>query len=448
MNKPLCFVLIPFGKQTDAAGNIVDFDRIYREIITPALEQAGLEPIRADEESAEGVNHKPMLERLILSEYAVADLSTANANAFYGLGLRDAVRPRSTALIFAEGGRLPLDVGSLRALPYKLSADGAPASATTDSDALARCLIAAQQEAHDDMKPATDSSFYELVQDYPNPAHEKTDVFREAVDYSRKIKKRLAAARKKGIDEVRTAEKELGDLKNVEFAVLVDLLLSYRSVGGWSEMIALVRRIPRPLAVTVMVQEQYAFALNRDGKGEEAEQILNELLEKHGPSSETLGILGRVYKDRWESMVENGDALDAQPVLDTAIDTYLQGFGADLRDAYPGINAVTLMEVREPPDPRRTNILPVVRYVVEQRVAKGQADYWDYAALLEVAVLERDEHRAMKFARDALSVVRESWEPKTTLGNLRMIRKAREQRNESVEWAKEIETALAKRAQA
>ena len=88
-----------------------------------------MKPLRADEEVAGGIIHKPMFERLILCEYAVADLTTANANVFYELGLRHAIRPWSTVLLFAEGGRLPFDVGLLRALPYKLTPEGTPANA-------------------------------------------------------------------------------------------------------------------------------------------------------------------------------------------------------------------------------------------------------------------------------------------------------------------------------
>ena len=40
-----------------------------------------------------GIIHKPMFERLILCDYAVADLTTANANVFYELGIRHAVAP-------------------------------------------------------------------------------------------------------------------------------------------------------------------------------------------------------------------------------------------------------------------------------------------------------------------------------------------------------------------
>ena len=90
MTRPLCFVLMPFGKKPDDAGQLVDFDAVYRELIAPAIEEAGLEPIRADEELTGGIIHKPMFERLILCEYAVADLTTANANVFYELGVRHA----------------------------------------------------------------------------------------------------------------------------------------------------------------------------------------------------------------------------------------------------------------------------------------------------------------------------------------------------------------------
>ena len=93
MAHPLCFVLMPFGRKPDAAGRLVDFDAVYRELIAPAIADAKLEPLRADEEMTGGIIHKPMFERLILCEYAVADLTTANANVFYELGVRHVARP-------------------------------------------------------------------------------------------------------------------------------------------------------------------------------------------------------------------------------------------------------------------------------------------------------------------------------------------------------------------
>jgi len=85
---PLCFILMPLGNKKDENGKTIDFDKIYNTFIKPSIENAGLEPIRADEEQMSGIIHKPMYERLMLCEYAVADLSTVNANVFYELGVR------------------------------------------------------------------------------------------------------------------------------------------------------------------------------------------------------------------------------------------------------------------------------------------------------------------------------------------------------------------------
>jgi tetratricopeptide (TPR) repeat protein len=438
MSKPLCFVLMPFGQKPDAAGAIIDFDAVYHDLIKPAVVEAGLEPVRADEEMTGGIIHKPMFERLILCEYAVADLTTANANVFYELGIRHAVRPSSTVLVFAEKSRLPFDVALLRGLPYPLSAAGVPDNAAAAKRALVDRLSAAKGS------PDKDSPIFQLVEDLPIPDIKrlKTDVFRERVEYSAKIKEQLAAARKQGADAVRAIEQQLAPVGDQESGVIIDLFLSYRAVKVWPAMIALVEKMPAPLAGTVMVQEQLALALNRQGDDERAERVLLALLQSRGPSSETYGILGRVYKDRWDTAVKAGNTFLARGFLDKAIDAYLRGFEADWRDAYPGINAVTLMTLRDSPDPRREQILPVVSYAVERRIATGKPDYWDCATRLELAMLAKDEAGATAALGAALAAVREVWEPESTARNLRLIRQAREQRGTAEAWMRQVEQAL------
>ncbi len=63
--KPLCFVLMPFGKKAVPSGLTVDFDAVYASVIQPGVEAAGMEPLRADEELTGGVIWLPMYERLI-----------------------------------------------------------------------------------------------------------------------------------------------------------------------------------------------------------------------------------------------------------------------------------------------------------------------------------------------------------------------------------------------
>ena len=224
--------------------------------------------------------------------------------------------------------------------------------------------------------------------------------------------------------------------------MLIDLFLSYRAVGAWKEMVALVERLPGPLAARAMMQEQLGFALNRDGQREKAEEVLLQVIEKYGADSETYGLLGRVYKDRWETAREAGKRVSARALLEKAIAAYVSGFEADWRNAYPGINAMTLMYMKEPPDSRIDKLLPVVSFAVEQKIAQQKPEYWDYASLMELAVLADNREEAEKRLGSAMLEIRESFEPQTTVRNLRLIRAAGERRGEEVAWIKEIEQEL------
>ena len=249
--RPLCFVLMPFEQKKDINGKLIDFDSIYKEIIAPSVEEAGLEPLRADEEITGGIIHKPMFERLILCDYAVADLTTANANVFYELGVRHAVRPWSTVLIYAESGaRLPFDLSPIRALPYHIGSEEKVEDGNNNNSV--KCtkveLVKLSKEAKEAQSKATDSPLFQLVEGYPNIDHSKTDVFRDRVAYSIQIKQKLETARKQGIDAIKAIEKQdLGDVRNQEAGVIVDLFLSYRAVKAWQDIIDLVDKMPPPL---------------------------------------------------------------------------------------------------------------------------------------------------------------------------------------------------------
>lgn len=439
---PLCFVLMPFGKKMDAAGRLTNFDSVYAKIIAPAVEQAGLEPIRADEEKVGGTIHKPMFERLMLCHYAVADITGANPNVFYELGIRHAMRPRSTVIVFGEGTVLPFDVALVRGLAYRTDGAGEPLDAEITRNQIAEQLIAARGNPHDD------SPIFQLVEGVPRweVEHAKTDIFRQAVDYSKRYKQRLREAVREGAEAVQKVANEpaLANLLEVESGVVVDLFLSLRDVKAHAAMIELYHRMPLPLQRAKMMREQLGFALNREGRFAEAEKVLKEVIAEFGPSSETNGLLGRIYKDRWDLAKKQG-LPEARALLKNAIDTYLAGFEADWRDAYPGINAVTLMEMLPKPDPRQAEILPVVRYSASRKAAKN-ADYWDHATLLELAVLARDAGDAEERLGEALAVARAGWELETTARNLSLIREMREGRGEEAAWIKPLEDLLKQRA--
>ena len=127
-----CFVDMPFGKKTDpGTGLEIDFDQIYAKAIRPAVETAGLQCIRGDKEDSGGIIHKAMFARLLLCDFVVADLTTANANVFYELGVRHAARPYTTIPIYAPLSDLPFDVAMVRTIPYKLIGAGSTAKRKT-----------------------------------------------------------------------------------------------------------------------------------------------------------------------------------------------------------------------------------------------------------------------------------------------------------------------------
>lgn len=437
MPKPLCFVLMPFGKKSDpTGGEPIDFDRIYDVAIRPAIDQAGFDAIRADEERTGGIIHKAMFERLLLCEYAIADLTCANANVFYELGVRHAVRPATTLVVFGKRHAPPFDVNYVRGMPYDLGErnEFAPNEAAALRDALVKRLSELRTLAAG--VGVTDSPLFQLLTDYgaPDIARLKTDTFRDRIEYAASTKAALAAARdKKDVAALSGIEKSLGELDGVEAGVLIDLYLSYRALSAWDRMVSLHDRISKSLQNAVLVREQLGFALNRLGRREEALRVLQAVEKEQGASSETSGLIGRVYKDLWLEAKEADDQALADGNLQLAIDAYTRGFEADSRDAYPGINAVTLLDIQGT-QAKKSELLPVVRFAVLRRIASGKADYWDYATLLELAVLDGDADGARKRLADARARKRENWELESTANNLMMVREARVARGDSQAW--------------
>lgn len=465
--KPLCFVVMPFGQKPDPAGGpIIDFDRIYETALAPAIGATGMEPIRADEERTGGIIHKPMFERLLLCDYAVADLTTANANVFYELGVRHTARPATTLTIFAKHQPIPFDVNFLRSLPYDLG--GRNAFGKEEAEALREALTAKLKDLRElsARQAPVDSPLFDLLKEWEpgNIARLKTDVFREQVQLNEELKRKLAAIREKGrkksaraaaTQELKDFQAELGALDAVEAATAIDLMLSFRALEDWDGMIAVYECMPEALKRQILTREQLAFAYNRRaGKNKnpsdrmEALRILTEVENQQGASSETCGLIGRIHKDNWDDSLKARDQVAAAGHLKLAIDAYTRGFMADQRDAYPGINAVTLLEVRGDDSSLelKARLLPVVRFAVEQRLAGTEADYWDYASMLELAVLNDEPERAAGHLADAVAAIREPWEPTTTANNMKMIQRARASRGVDTSWLSQIIEQLEARA--
>jgi hypothetical protein len=281
--KALCFVDMPFGKKTDPASGVeVDFDAIYEQAIKPAIIDAGLDPLRGDEERTGGIVHAPMFARLLLSEYVVADLTLANANVFYELGIRHAAKPFTTVPIFATLHPLPFDISLVRSIPYTLE----QGKLTPENNAKLRAAIHERLDAAINGVAVKDSPLFQLIPDYPGVdlPHKVTEAFQDRVKREEEFRQTLAKARGQGTDPARKAalrevQASLGDVKTALPAVLVDLLLSFRDASAWDEMVQLCDTLPDSLQSNIMVQQEWALALNRrnlPGDRDRAAEIASE----------------------------------------------------------------------------------------------------------------------------------------------------------------------------
>lgn len=426
-SKPLLFVAMPFGTKTEPGGpRQVDFDALYRQCVEPAAEDAGVEAIRADEETLGGIIHKPMYERLLLAEIVIADLTFANANVFYELGVRHAARPRSTILIYAKVGQLPFDVAPIRAIPYELDAAGG----LVDPAAL-RAALAGRLEVAKTSEEA-DSPLFQLLEDYPGITlpHEVTEAFRERALWVSELTVRATTATAPGSEEAEAKrtlaeiEKEVAGALAGELQLQLTLMLSYRAIEAWGDVVRIAETLPRSAAQVPMVQEQLAMALNRrNGAGDRrrAIAILEEVLAEYGDSPETLGILGRCFKSRWQEKAASGDP-GAADALDAAIDAYERGFASDPRDYYPGINLLTLLVNRGRAEDlaKVAELRPVVAFAVARKGGLRADDYWTRATVLELAVIGADEATARRALSAMLDTDPDSWMMRTTADNLEL----------------------------
>lgn len=115
-NNKKCFVMMPFSDSIDYEPN--HFTKVYEQIITPAIQKAGYEPVRIDQNKISDQIIKKIFDEITEADMAICDLSTNNPNVLYELGLRHAfdkpvvlIRDNKTPNIF--------DIQGISIVPYR-----------------------------------------------------------------------------------------------------------------------------------------------------------------------------------------------------------------------------------------------------------------------------------------------------------------------------------------
>lgn len=107
-----CFVMMPFREPHGS---------YYEKIYKPAIEKAGLKPVRADDEIfGTGKIMDQILTGINSSKVLIAELTTRNANVFYELGLAHALE-KPVVLVSSNEGDVPFDLNHIRVIYYDVN---------------------------------------------------------------------------------------------------------------------------------------------------------------------------------------------------------------------------------------------------------------------------------------------------------------------------------------
>src|SRR3954454_5629575 len=145
MSMTSAFVIRPFGKKKDAKGTTeVDFDRVHKDLIGPAMVANELAGGTTGQIVEAGNIREDMFALIIEADLVVCDVTVHNANVFYELGIRHALRKKRSVLI--KGGPVadstPFDILTDRYLSYDI---GDPGKAKDELVKVIRATLASER---------------------------------------------------------------------------------------------------------------------------------------------------------------------------------------------------------------------------------------------------------------------------------------------------------------
>jgi tetratricopeptide (TPR) repeat protein len=405
--RPHAFVAMPFGVKPGIDGQPIDFNRVYGEYIAPALEAAGLEAFRADEEIRAGDIRTDMFQELLVADLVIADLSIDNPNVWYELGVRHALRARGVVLV--SGGRVStaFDLYTDRKVRYGLK-HGGPDPATIDDDK--RKLTEMVKVTMESWHGRKVSPVYNLMPNLQEPDWKSLRIgaVREFWEHHRAWESRLDLARKAG---------NIGDV----LVLAEEAPVAAFRAEAWIKAGESLRKAERfrfaleHLEHGLEIEPENLRALREKGiclqrlaiaglsghSLDRAREHYREVLKLYPTDPETWALLGRVDKDAWVNAWRRPgqspaqmreDAAYEDALLRAAIDSYVRAYRANPGHYYSGINALTLMHLA-------SYLTKDTRYDRDIAISAG----------------------AVRFAADCEPDERQLFWSKTTLGDLEVL---------------------------
>ncbi len=411
------FIIMPFHNKKGPDGTDIDFDVVYQELLGPAIEMAGLRPHRADADRRGGSIHADMFQELLLAEFVVADLTLDNANVWYEIGVRHALRAGGSVLTYALRDRLPFDIAGQRMVNYKLVGGALdpielPKKRQEIADAIGATL--------GDWRGRRASPVYQQLANLKEPDWKslKAGSVNEFWDALQNWRTHVEIARRKQCPGDILVLADETPNRVLEFEALRTAACALIRLNHPKYALNVIEKALKLDPDDVESRQIEGVALGRREHYEEARETLGRLAEDQRKSSlasaeqdragDTPGLLARTWKDEWSWLWNRHPERQADPLkaaretsgtLQNAARAYADAFRAAPADYYPGINALTLGRLWEHINARESNldlemIASGLRWAINCALARSR-DYWSLVSRAELAIIEDESDKAV-----------------------------------------------------
>ena len=426
---PHAFIAMPFGTKPSVDGQPIDFNRIFDELLKPALVGAGFDVFRADQEQRAGDIRFDMFQELLVADLVVADLTLDNPNVWYELGVRHALRARGVMLVQGPRPTQPFDLYTDRKLTYHLL-NGAPdpAHLSDDRDSIMRMARATQGA----WSGRSSSPVYQLLPELREPDWRKL-MLAESNEFSDAQKRwatRLEVARQKGRpgDILVLADETPSRALWVEAKCTAgDALLKLQRYEFALEQYEAVLAVDPGHAAC---SQKKAVCLGRLGRFEDAREWVRQLTQDHPNDPECWALAGRVEKDQWMQRWRAGaaDAAGGRPTseqlreaaaledasLCDAIEAYRTAFMRDPSHHYSGVDALILLMLQkhlggETDDAALERLRGGALWACLTAAHRDPSDYWARAGLAEVVLHDQPKDVIVHKYMAAMAAANQDW---------------------------------------
>jgi len=398
----------------------INFDKVYRDLIYPALYSAGFHVFRADDEKGSGDIRKDMFQELLLADIVIADISIDNPNVWYELGVRHALRATGIIHIKCKGKKVPFDICSDRTLSYSINANGEPDTSHLENDKkeLAEFVNNTRQK----MRYEKTSPIYNLLNNLKEPGWRelRTQNFQK---YYQELDDNIESARIRQKAANILVYSEEASNQSLKLEIYSRAANALRDMGQYKFALEQVKKALEIDPKDIENLRMQCILLGRLGETDSAKLKLNRIIKEHPNDAESRALLGRIEKDSWIASWRHkdktsdemfADAIDEEDLLRDAINAYKKGFILDPGHYYSGINALTLKQLlchltKIDNDTEKNELMGGVRWSIKCAIDKNSKDYWAVVSLADLEILTGDRVTVLKQYKRAIKKSKQNW---------------------------------------